>query len=99
MRIFVGNLGWGVNNQALESLFAPFGEVEFATVLMDRDMGRSKGFGFVEMPVEAEARNAIAGLSGKEEGGRALTVNEARPREERTGGGGRGGFGGGRGRY
>ncbi|MBM3941099.1 MAG: RNA-binding protein [SAR202 cluster bacterium] len=97
MRIFVGNLAWSVDNQTLESIFAPFGEVASATVLMDRDTGRSKGFGFVEMPDETEARRAIASLSGSQHGGRPLTVNEARPREERSGGGGGGGYGGGRG--
>ncbi len=76
-------------------MIAAFGTVQSAQVIMDRDAGRSKGFGFVEMGSEQEAQAAIAGLSGKEVGGRNLTVNEARPRENR-GGGGRGGYGGGR---
>jgi RNA recognition motif-containing protein len=77
-------------------MFSPHGAVRSAEVVADRDTGRSKGFGFVEMGSEEEAQAAIAALNGQENGGRALTVNEARPREER-GGGGRGGFGGGRG--
>jgi RNA recognition motif-containing protein len=82
-------------------MFEEFGTVQSAQVVMDRDTGRSKGFGFVEMTSDQEAQAAITGLNGKEAGGRALTVNEARPREDRGGrggGGGRGGHGGGRGR-
>jgi len=81
-------------------MFSPHGTVQSAEVVADRDTGRSKGFGFVEMGSEAEAQAAIAALNGQDNGGRALTVNEARPREDRGGGGGgggRGGFGGGRG--
>ena len=99
-RLYVGNLSYDVDSSALEQLFAPFGQVSSAQVISDRDTGRSKGFGFVEMANDAEAAAAIEALNGKEHGGRALTVNEARPREERSGGGGgggRGGFGGGRG--
>ncbi|SRR6266542_4320577 len=97
-KLYVGNLGYGVTDADLEKLFAPFGTVESAQVIMDRNTGQSKGFGFVEMKTDQEAQAAIAGLSGKENGGRALTVNEARPRTEGGGGGGGGrrGFGGGR---
>ena|SRR6266508_6792145 len=94
-KLYVGNLTYGVNNSDLEKLFEPFGTVESAQVIMDRDTGRSKGFGFVEMGSDQEAQAAIAALSGKEHDGRQLTVNEAKPREDRGGGGGRG-YGGGR---
>src|SRR4051812_4623676 len=96
-KLYVGNLGYGVTDSELSELFAAHGTVESAQVIMDRDTGRSKGFGFVEMKTDQEAQAAIAGLNGKEVGGRALTVNEARPREDRGGGGGgsRGGSGGG----
>jgi RNA recognition motif-containing protein len=99
-RIYVGNLSYDVTDSALEQLFAQHGTVESAQVVMDRDTGRSKGFGFVEMKTDQEAQAAIAALNGQMIGGRNLTVNEARPREERGGGGGggrggRGGFGGG----
>ena len=99
-KLYVGNLGYSVMNADLEGLFAPFGDVRSVQVIQDRETGRGKGFAFVEMASDQEASAAIAGLSGKEHDGRALTVNEARPREERggTGGGrGRGGYGGGRG--
>jgi len=95
-KLYVGNLSYNVDSSALEQLFAPHGTVESAEVIADRDTGRSKGFGFVEMSSEAEAQAAIAALNGKENEGRALTVNEAKPRENRSGGGGRGGYGGGR---
>jgi cold-inducible RNA-binding protein len=95
-RLYVGNLGYAVTGADLEKLFAAFGTVESAQVAQDRDSGRSKGFGFVEMGSESEAQAAIAGLNGKELEGRALTVNEARPKPE--GGGGRRGPGGGGGR-
>jgi RNA recognition motif-containing protein len=98
MRLYVGNLSYDVNNAQLEDLFRPFGNVRSAQVVMDRDTGRSKGFGFVEMSDDNSAREAISGLNEKDCGGRALSVNEARPREERGGGGG-GGGGGGRGGY
>ncbi|MCI0358324.1 MAG: RNA-binding protein [Planctomycetaceae bacterium] len=98
-RLYVGNLSYNITNQSLESLFAEFGRVQSAQVVMDRDTGRSKGFGFVEMSDNGQAQAAIAGLNQKEVDGRSLTVNEARPREERSGGGGRGyGGGGGGGR-
>jgi len=94
MRLYVGNLSYNVTNQQLEELFTQYGQVKSAQVVMDRDTGRSKGFGFVEMIDANQARAAIEGLNLKEIDGRSLTVNEARPREER-GGGGRGGGGGG----
>ena len=100
MRLYVGNLSYSITSQSLEALFAPFGQVKSAQVVQDRDTGRSKGFGFVEMVDANEARAAIEGLNLKEIEGRSLTVNEARPREERGGGGrggGGGGYGGGRG--
>ena len=101
-KLYVGNLDYGVTDGALEQLFAPHGTVESAQVIMDRDTGRSKGFGFVEMKTEQEARAASAALHGAQSGGRSLTVNEAKPREVRGGGrggsGGRGGYGGGGGR-
>ena len=96
MRLYVGNLSYNTTNESLEQLFSEFGQVKSAQVVMDRDTGRSKGFGFVEMTDNNEAQAAIDGLNSKEVDGRSLTVNEARPREERGGGGG-GGYGGGRG--
>jgi RNA recognition motif-containing protein len=102
MKLYVGNLSYNVTNQGLEELFTKFGEVRSAQVIQDRDTGRSKGFGFVEMANDNAAREAIQGLNETEHDGRALTVNEARPREERSGGGGGyggGGGGGGRGGY
>ena len=103
-KLYVGNLTYGVTDSALEQMFAAFGTVQSAQVIMDRDTGRSKGFGFVEMKSDQEAQAAIAGLNGKEVEGRALTVNEARPRTEGGGRGGRGGregggYRGGRDRY
>jgi RNA recognition motif-containing protein len=97
-RLYVGNLAYSTTNSDLETLFAPFGEVRNAQVVMDFASGRSKGFGFVEMSNDAEAQAAINGLNDKPHDGRPLTVNEARPREERSGGGGRRGGGGGGGR-
>ena len=94
MKLYVGNLSYGVTSTSLEELFSKFGEVRSAQVIQDRDTGRSKGFGFVEMANDNAAREAIQGLNETEHDGRALTVNEARPREERSGGGG-GGYGGG----
>jgi RNA recognition motif-containing protein len=94
-KLYVGNLTYGVTNSTLEQMFAAYGTVESAQVIMDRDTGRSKGFGFVEMKTEQEAQAAIAALSGKEVEGRALTVNEAKPRENRPRSGG-GGYGGSR---
>ena len=89
--LYVGNLNYDVNDEALEGLFSNHGTVESAKVIMDRDTGRSKGFGFVTMAVDADASKAIAELDGKEHSGRAMKVNEAKPREERSGGGGGGG--------
>jgi len=96
-RLYVGNLSYSVSSEQLDELFAAYGQVKSAQVIMDRDTGRSKGFGFVEMADGAGAQAAIEGMNGKDIDGRALTVNEARPREERGGGGGGGGYGGGRG--
>jgi hypothetical protein len=97
-KLYVGNLSYDVTSSTLEELFGQFGSVRSAQVIQDRDTGRSKGFGFVEMGDDNSANAAIAGLNEKDHGGRALTVNEARPREER-GGGGRGGYRGGGGGY
>jgi cold-inducible RNA-binding protein len=95
-KLYVGNLSYGVDSSALEQLFAAHGTVESAQIITDRDTGRSKGFGFVEMGSDAEAQAAIAALNGQDHDGRALTVNEAKPREDRPrGGGGGGGYGGG----
>ncbi|HZR81064.1 MAG TPA: RNA-binding protein [Candidatus Binatia bacterium] len=96
-RIYVGNLSYSVDQAALEALFAPHGTVTSANVITDRDTGQSKGFGFVEMSSNAEVQAAIAALSGTEHAGRPLTVNEAKPREDRSRGGGGGGGGGNRG--
>jgi RNA recognition motif-containing protein len=93
-KLYVGNLSYSVDSSELEQLFAAHGQVVSAQIINDRDTGRSKGFGFVEMANDAEAEAAIQALNGHEHSGRALTVNEARPREDRGGGGG-GGFGGG----
>lgn len=95
-RLYVGNLSYQTTETDLTNLFEQVGQVESANIITDRDTGRSKGFGFVEMGNE-DAEKAIAQFNGTELNGRALTVNEARPREERSGGGGRGGYGGGRG--
>jgi RNA recognition motif-containing protein len=93
IKLYVGNLSFQTSSEDLRDLFSQAGNVESASVVEDRDTGRSRGFGFVEMSSKEEAEAAIAQFNGKEFGGRALTVNEARPREDR--GGGRGGFGGG----
>src|SRR5262249_40490655 len=103
-KIYVGNLGYGVDKTALEQMFAEHGTVESATVITDRETGRSKGFGFVEMSSNAEAQAAIAALNGTEHDRRGRSVNEAKRGEDRPGGGGGGGGGfggrgGGRGRY
>lgn len=100
-KLYVGNLTYDVTNSDLEKLFAAHGTVQSAQVIMDRDTNRSKGFGFVEMDSGDQAQAAITALNGQQVNGRALTVNEARPREERgggerSGGGSRGGYGGGR---
>ena len=95
-KLYVGNLGYGVTDSDLTKMFEPHGTVESAQIIMDRDTGRSKGFGFVEMKTDQEAQAAIAGVNGQQSGGRSLTVNEARPKTEggRGGSGGRGGYGG-----
>ena len=92
-KLYVGNLAYGVSSSDLQQMFEAYGEVQSAQVIMDRDTGRSKGFGFVEMSTDAEAQAAIAALNGQERDGRSLTVNEARPKAEGGRGGG-GGFGG-----
>jgi RNA recognition motif-containing protein len=97
MKLYVGNLAFQTSSQDLQELFGQAGTVESASVVEDRDTGRSRGFGFVEMSSKEEGAAAIAQFNGKEVNGRSLTVNEAKPRENRAGGGGgRGGFGGGR---
>lgn len=97
-KLYVGNLAYSVAERDLEQLFAQFGTVTSCKIIMDRDTGQSKGFAFVEMGSDSEAQAAIEGLNGTELQNRALTVNEARPKEDRGGGGGyRGGGGGGRG--
>lgn len=96
-KLYVGNLAYSVSSADLQDLFSEFGSVRSAQVIEDRETGRSKGFGFVEMESDEAAQAAINGLNGQQHDGRPLTVNEARPREERGpgGGGGRGGYGGG----
>ena len=107
-KLYVGNLAYSIRDEDLQQSFSQFGTVTSAKVMMDRDTGRSKGFGFVEMGSDAEAQSAINGMNGQPLQGRALVVNEARPREERPGGfggggggrsGGGGGYGGGGGGY
>ena len=102
-KLYVGNLPYSYRDSDMEQAFSQYGTVSSAKVMMERDTGRSKGFGFVEMGSPAEAQAAIAGMNGQQHGGRALVVNEARPMEQRPrsggggfgGGGGGGGFGGG----
>jgi cold-inducible RNA-binding protein len=98
-KLYVGNLGYGVTDGDLTKMFEPHGTVQSAQIIMDRDTGRSKGFGFVEMNTDQEAQAAIKALNGQDSSGRALTVNEAKPKSEggrdRSGGGGRGYGGGG----
>jgi RNA recognition motif-containing protein len=98
MKIYVGNLSYDVTDDKLSAMFQAYGTVDSAQVIIDRDTGRSKGFGFVEMSDLKQAQAAMAGLNSTEIDGRAITVNEARPREPRRDSG-RGGYGGGRGRY
>lgn len=101
-KLYVGNLSYTVSSSDLEQLFSQYGSVQSAQVIQDRETGRSKGFGFVEMGSDDEAQAAISALNGQQHQGRGLTVNEAKPREDRGGGGGggggRGGYGGGGGR-
>lgn len=101
MRLYVGNLSFDTSESDLRDLFTPFGEAESVKIITDRDTGRSKGFGFVELTNNSQATAAMGALNGKEVNGRALTVNEARPRNEASGNRGSygGGGGGGRGRY
>ena len=100
MNIYVGNLSYSVTEEDLQQAFGAFGQVTSASIIKDKFSGQSKGFGFVEMPVKGEAQAAIEGMNGKEMNGRALNVNEARPRaDDRRGGGGGGGRSGGRSRY
>jgi RNA recognition motif-containing protein len=94
-KIFVGNFSFSMTEAELRSMFEPFGAIDSASIVTDRDTGRSRGFGFVQMPDNNEAGKAIAALNGKDSGGRPLTVNEARPKVERSGGGPRGGRSGG----
>jgi cold-inducible RNA-binding protein len=93
-KLYVGNLGYGIGDSDLEKLFTTYGSVRSAQVIKDRDTGRSKGFGFVEMGSDQEAQAALTALNGKEIDGRTLAVNEARPKEGGGGGRGKGGFGG-----
>ena len=95
-KLYVGNLPYTVRDEDLQQSFSAFGNVNSAKVMMERDTGRSKGFGFVEMGSDAEAQQAIAGMNGQSLGGRSLVVNEARPMEARPPRTGGGGFGGGR---
>ena len=99
MKLYVGNLSFKTNTQDLEQLFAQVGTVESTNIIEDRETGRSRGFGFVEMSSKEEGEKAIEEFNGKELDGRELKVNEAKPQENRGGGGGRGGYGGGRGGY
>jgi RNA recognition motif-containing protein len=99
-KLYVGNLSYDVDSSALQEMFTAYGNVQSAEIISDRETGRSKGFGFVQMGSDEEADAAINALNGQQHGGRALTVNEAKPREDRPrggggGGGGRGGYGGG----
>ncbi len=101
-KLYVGNLPYSFRDEDMQQAFSQFGNVSSAKVMMERDTGRSKGFGFVEMGNDAEAQSAIAGMNGQSLGGRSITVNEARPMEARpprSGGGGYGGGGGGGGGY
>jgi len=95
-KLYVGNLAFGITDSQLQEMFSPYGTVQSAQVISDRDTGRSKGFGFVEMGSDDEAQAAISGMNGQQIEGRPLTVNEAKPKEGGGGGGGsRGGYGGG----
>lgn len=98
-KIYVGNLSYSMDNESLTTLFSEFGQVESANIITDRDSGRSKGFGFVEMTNDGDATAAISKLNGTEQMGRAINVSEAKPQAPRQGGGGRGGFGGRSNRY
>ena len=93
-KLYIGNLSYDVSSSDLEAMLSPHGTIQSAEVITDRSTGQSKGFGFVEMGSDEEAQAAIAALDGQDQGGRAITVNEAKPREPRGGGGGGGGGGG-----
>lgn len=95
-KLYVGNMSYNVDSSTLQALFSEHGTVQSAEVITDRDTGRSKGFGFVEMSTDEEAQKAIAALHGQQHDGRELTVNEAKPKAPRSGGFGGGGYGGGR---
>jgi cold-inducible RNA-binding protein len=95
-KLYVGNLAYGVTDSDLKTMFGAHGTVQSAQVIMDRDTGRSKGFGFVEMANDKEAQAAIAALNGQQSDGRSLTINEAKPREGGGGRSGGGGYGGGK---
>ncbi len=97
MRIYVSNFAYEMSEQELRQAFEAHGQVQEVSMISDRETGRSKGFAFVEMPASEEAQAAISAINGKEFDGRSVTVNEARPRPERSFGGGGGGFGGNRG--
>ena len=96
MKLYVGNLSYSTNESDLKDLFSQYGEVESVNIIIDRDTGRSKGFGFVELTERGDGEKAIAELNGSEVDGRQLKVNEAKPRTDNRGGGGGGGYGGGR---
>ena len=96
MNIYVGNLSYSSTEESVRQHFAQYGEVSAVRIIQDRETGRSRGFGFVEMPNDEEAKAAISALDGKDIDGRPVKLNEAQPRPERRGGGGGGGFGGGR---
>ncbi|MDQ3929295.1 MAG: RNA-binding protein, partial [Chloroflexota bacterium] len=98
-KLYVGNLPYSVTEDQLREMFSQVGEIADAAVVTDRYTGQSKGFGFVEMATDEGAQAAITKFDGQDMGGRAMVVNEARPREDRSGGGGRGGYGGGGGGY
>lgn len=98
MNLYVGNLLFDVTENEIKELFEPFGQVTEVRLIMDKFTGKSKGFGFVEMPSKEDSQKAIAELNGKDIKGRAISVNEAKPKSDRSGGRGRGGFGGGGGR-
>lgn len=99
MKLYVGNLSFNTSNQDLNDMFGAVGTVVSSNIIEDRETGRSRGFGFVEMSSKAEGQSAIEQLDGKEVDGRSLKVNEAKPQEKRSGGGGGGGFNGGGGGY
>ncbi len=98
-KLYVGNLPYSADQQSLQETFSKCGTVDSVNLITDRDTGRSKGFGFIEMSSDGEAQKAIQELNGTDCDGRPMTVNEAKPQQKRSGGGGRGGYGGGRNRW